>query len=471
MFVLALATPAAGQVIDTPEAICPAETGFVAGARPFLPFGPVRMEPAMPAVASAPALVYLSDPFGGDAVEVTLERLHGDGTSLDGQYVRVASDKVDAPGTATPGIGGAADFRYQPNDYVTESCFDRVEDCALFDPVNVYYHVDRMASEFWRDRMGVDPDFQADVRTHIAGDGGFADPPRSLIMLSVGWIFMHNAAKEDEIIYHEYTHLIAARLGFELDINSPVEAQAISEGYADYFAASFTDDPRIGEFVVTCPPRQGCLGPPNDKEIRTLATDPAVWNWQGGNPDSGLKYGICTRFHDQDLKCKTSWNNYVPRYTWAIIWGSLLWDLRAELGADVTDRLALEAMRNTDGQAATLERAAGRLIDADRLLFAGVHSAAIEATASDRGIAALTTVAELPDAANLSVFPRPAGVELTLEAEPGAMLTLFDLMGRVVRRERSTGPARWDISGLAPGMYFLRSEGARSETVPVMIAR
>ncbi|NNE68871.1 MAG: hypothetical protein HKN29_00755, partial [Rhodothermales bacterium] len=265
-FILAILTllsvgRASGQAASVAPAECPVELAFFQppslsegpSAEAFWIAAPARLPLGSP-TAQAPALVYSTDPAGGPAEEVVLERLFGAGDRLEGRYVRAASNRLQQSGEAAPGKDGLSDFRFEPNDPETEDCLENIDDCAPFDAVNAYYHVDRFATEFWRDRMGFDPPFQADVVTHISGDGAFADAPRDLIKLAAGWIFMRNAAKEDEIIYHEYTHLVAAALGFTLDINSGVEAQAVSEGYADYFAASYTNEPRIGEWVVTCPP-------------------------------------------------------------------------------------------------------------------------------------------------------------------------------------------------------------------------
>lgn len=486
LIALAWVPAAAGQE-------CPAVSGFFQPALEVdggtVPFSMTRSQAEFDArwgspAAEAPALVYASDPGEGTVIEVQLERLFGAGDRLDGQYVRVGSDRLDSPGTATPGKNGLADFRFEPNDPETEDCLADLNDCSPFDAVNVYHHIDRFATEFWRDRMGFDPPFQADMVTHIAGDGAFADPARDLVKLAVGWLFMHNAAKSDDIIYHEYVHLIGAAMGFVLDTDSGEQAQAISEGYADYFTASFTEDPRIGEWVVTCPDRQNCDGPPDDQDLRTLATDANEWNWKGGNPDTSLKYGVCTRFHTGDLKCKTSWNNYTPRYTWAIIWGSLLWDVRTMLGADVTDRLVFEAMRNSRGDSETLERAAGRLVEADQLLFGGSHVGAIESAAANRGIGLVTALEPEQPVLSFEVeaYPAPATdhVSIKVIASLGGALDVrvFDITGRQIERLDS-GPVAagestldWAVGGRAPGLYFVRIQSAQGvRSVPVIVAR
>ncbi|MFT4605477.1 MAG: hypothetical protein ACI9W4_002216 [Rhodothermales bacterium] len=486
-----LVAPVAAQIMS-PARECPAVSGFFQppleldrGTAPFgrVDSGRIYTRWGTPS-AQAPALVYASDPGEGVAIEVQLDRLFGAGDRLEGQYVRVGSDRLDSPGTASPGINGQADFRFEPNDPETEDCLADVNDCSRFDAANVYHHIDRFATDFWRDRMGFDPPFQADVVIHIAGDGAFADADRDLVKLAAGWLFMHNAAKSDDIIYHEYVHLISAALGFVLDTNSGPQAQALSEGYADYFMATFTDDPKVGEWVVTCPDRQLCDGPPDDQDLRTLATDAGEWNWKGGSPETSLKYGVCTRFHSGDLKCKTSWNNFTPRYTWAIIWGSLLWDARTALGAGVVDALVLEAMRNSRGDSETLERAAGRLIEADLLLNGGSNRGTLEAAAANRGIGVVTALE--PDQPTLpfeiQVHPAPASnrvtVELSMPEGGFADIRVFDITGRQVDRLDSgpfvPGESRlfWAAGGVAPGLYFVRIETAEgSKAVPVIVAR
>ncbi|GIV57616.1 MAG: hypothetical protein KatS3mg042_0529 [Rhodothermaceae bacterium] len=390
-------------------------------------------------------LAYVPDPSAGDVTEVALPRLLAPGDRLEGRYVRVHSDRLQPDGQATPAAGEPGDFRYHPlTGYLPECLYD-LAGCDIFDTVNVYYHVDHVAQTFWRDYLGVDIDFRADVFVHISGDGAFADPDRWLIKLGVGKLFMKNAALEDEIIYHEYAHLVHAALGFRIDTDSPMEARALDEGYADYFATSFTDDPRYGEWVITCPPRLHCTGPPDDREVRTLATDPAVWNWNHGAPSTSLKYGVCTRFFELDTKCKTSYLNFSPPHTWGIIWGSALWDLRERLGAEVTDRLAVESLRRLDGRTATMSRAAGALAEADVALFGGRHVEVIQEVMAARGIPPESAVSRTPTGAPsqddleiVSVYPNPAQGAVVVQVHLGTPARvrggLYDMLGRVVAR-------------------------------------
>ncbi|NNE69089.1 MAG: T9SS type A sorting domain-containing protein, partial [Rhodothermales bacterium] len=226
--------------------------------------------------------------------------------------------------------------------------------------------------------------------------------------------------------------------------------------------------------------------PPNDTDLRRLDSDPFEWNWQGGSPESTLKYGICTRFHTGDRKCKTSWNNYVPRYTWAIIWGGLLWDVREALGADLADAIAFEAMSAARGDSETLSRAAGRLVEADLALNNGENRGRIESMAAERGVAVQTRVEASTGAPPFAVdvFPTPVAsgsVSIVVRPDkPIGTLTvdILDLLGRRVAayREPVNGlhpvTFSWPAASALPGLYFVRISGGASSTMrPVTVVR
>jgi hypothetical protein len=86
-------------------------------------------------------------------------------------------------------------------------------------------------------------------------------------------------------------------------------AAEVLYGLADYFSASFLDDPLVGETLGTL------LGLPTSY-IRNLATT--------------AKYGeVSTEAHARGE-----------------IWGAVLWQCRRELGADVVDKIALQAWKD-----------------------------------------------------------------------------------------------------------------------------
>ena len=462
-------------------------------ARPFS--GHMRPQPAASALTSAPARVFLEDPDDPAPGDIELENLTGDGSRLEGLYARVHSDKLDASGESAPGKDGLADFRFDPildqgvECTLSSTPEEAAEYCSRLDAVNVYYHIDRVAREYWIDRLGVDIDFQADVTTHIAGDGAFANAEQFVMKMGAGDIFMKNTALEDEIIYHEYAHLATARLGFEINTESSEEARGLSEGYADYFAASYTNDPRIGEWVVTCPPRQHCQGPPNDDEFTRLDLDPSVWNWSRKD-DPTLQYGFCLRYHEGDTKCKASYNYRPGIYVWGMIWSNTLWDIRSSVGAATLDPVLVEAIRmHQAGENGDVDfrEAVAHVILANRTLNGGEDEAVIRNHFEARGfpipiIESVEASEEtLPGGASLDVYPNPASgtawVQVTRAAPTEATLRVVDMLGRVVARPAGSGRASGgslvpvDVSRLPQGVYFVQvvtSSGTTSKRLTVL---
>ncbi len=417
---------------------------------------------------SAAANVFASDPSSGGPIEVTLSGLVGDGLHLDGEYVRVGSDRLDGAGALAFSANG--DFRYQPDTTKVTDCITDQSRCARFDAVNVYYHVDTFVRQFWIDKLSITPSFVAEARVHIAGDGAFADWATRSMKLRVGDIFMKNSALSDDIILHEYNHLLMASLGFEIGTGVSDQTRALHEAYADYFMASWTNDARVGEWVVTCPPRQQCTGPQNDTDLRTLILNPEEWNWRQGQPADTLKYGFCLRYHEGDLKCKASWNNNAKPYVWGMMWAASLWDLRTIVGAGVADVIAVEAVRMhtsiTDFQSA-LEH----IITSGTDRFGRDVGEQVQRAFEQRGFLLASDVgteslfAAASQRRDIQVWPNPVRHKLNVRLDTevpdaDAPWVIHDVMGRVVMSGRTGIAHRWSVPAhdLPPGLYRLRVE-------------
>lgn len=427
------------------------------------------------------ASVFLTDPRAIHPTEVVLEGLLGDGLRLEGPYVRVGSERLDGPSDAAPGKNGP-DYRFLPDTSVALHCSTDISVCSPFDAVNVYYHLDQFARKFWIERMGVPIAFQADAKVHVVGDGAFARAEGNVLKFRLGDIFMKNAALSNDLIYHEYAHLVAASLGFNPNSEHSAEARALSEAYADYFTATYTNGPRIGDWVVTCPDRQACIGPPNDREIRTLVLDPSVWSWKFGFPNPDLQYGFCLRYHQLDGKCKAAYNNFANHYVWGMIWAATLWDLRAQLGADVVDRLALTALGQHTVETQFSE-ATVHVLAADAQLFGGQHESIIREAFWVRGFyIPVNNNLESPiDIAisHLEVWPNPASnvirVSFESDLKSAASIQLHDVLGRqILKRDFPylVGPRQTsiDINGLPGGIYILSlSSGTKTVSLPVSV--
>lgn len=438
--------------------------------------------------ATARGHAFLNDPADRSYREVELHRLNGDGSVLDGEFVRVSSARLQPDGSPLASVDGSGDFRFEPVLADSSDCVRVIEDCSPFDLVNVYYHIDRFAREFWEDRLGIDIEFQAHAVAHLAGDGALAIARDNTIKFRLGSLFMKNAALEDEVIYHEYTHLVTWHLGFRADTASSTETRALNEGFAHYFSAGYTEDPHIGEWLVSCPDRRDCMGPLNARDLVTLETDPSVWNWNNGAPAPGLRYGACTRFHEDDGKCKTSYNNFDPQYVWSIILGSALWDLSQIVGSDVVDRLLVSAIHEADGFW-TFSRALEALLRADEALYSGTHVESIITVFDTRGIR--TTVDTALDEDDRE--PRKAALEATVTPNPTSgrsrivvrsgrdqrlLVAVYDALGRrmaVVADDvyrRGSHSFWWPEGPVPSGQYRIVVSGdGRTVSVPMVIVR
>ncbi len=199
-------------------------------------------------------------------------------------------------------VGPGGDYRFSPSQ-------------PSFDQVNVYWHADRFLHDF-------------------LGSLGYAGPPESLIVrinratepfvaqTSGRYVdlgrpipgFVQDVARSQDIIYHELTHGVL--YGYGVLASGPRrEAVALHEGLADYFAAAFTGDPGIGQWLYLTFP---------DGATRV---DQPVEPWNYAHYDQvGYAGG----------EIGSPWGN-------GMILSSTLWELRGALGVSA-DSLVLEAL-------------------------------------------------------------------------------------------------------------------------------
>jgi hypothetical protein len=175
--------------------------------------------------------------------------------------------------------------------------------------INAFYHVNWIRDWFLRgDPFDISPDpdpLQVNVR--IAGWGN-ASASADGLRFGTGNLA---AGQEDwalcaDIIYHEYTHRIVQKIYEDAMVLLPYSGQtgAMNEAWADYFAATTTDNPAHGV---------GC--------------------YQGRNID------IPDRHYPDD------WRGLV--HTDGLIFSGAIWDTRSFLENDYANDLALRAMKNT----------------------------------------------------------------------------------------------------------------------------
>lgn len=257
----------------------------------------------------------LPDLRDGNAVDayrqwVSLPRLNGTG-KLRGSWVETRSDR--------PPI---ADEQGLVFDYPS---YD-----PRFEEAMAYYHVDRGIERVEQRGFGglfSSPIF-ARVHGTAADNSWYSRPSRELVFGDGGV----DDAEDADIILHELGHAIHDALvpGF-----GDGDTRAISEGFADFWAASLTGEPCIGDWDATS------YSPPCLRSTENAAVYPA---------------SLTGRSHADGQ-----------------IWSGVLWDLRVSLGEDAAEQLALAAFLEQDPEttwpdaAESLVRAASRTGDSEQL--------------------------------------------------------------------------------------------------------
>jgi len=154
-----------------------------------------------------------------------------------------------------------------------------------------------------------------------------------------------DSSQDGDVVFHEYGHGVSNRL-----VGGPTntsclggtQAGAMGEGWSDYWAATFYNDGRIGEYVANN----------TVNGIRRAAyTVPA-------NPvhDSYADLGAGGFEVHRDGE----------------VWAAALWDLRNELGAATSDRLVMEGMKFTPCSPSFLNARDG-ILQADQSLNGGAN--------------------------------------------------------------------------------------------------
>lgn len=192
---------------------------------------------------------------------------------------------------------------------------------------------------------------------------------------------LRDAAFETDLLYHEYVHDAVTRLvGNDAACLGGVHPAALAEGWSDFLAASFTDDPVIGAWVADDPDaglRRAALDENNFTLLQLCATG-------------------CDATNDGE------------------IWSGALWDLRddfialhgPEAGVERVERLVVEGMRYTPCRPTFADARDGLLL-ADAALFGAEHHCLIWDAMLGRGIGQGTVIAGPDDELPTPGFGRP----------------------------------------------------------------
>ncbi|WP_420456728.1 M36 family metallopeptidase [Rubrivirga sp.] len=163
--------------------------------------------------------VYASNPLHGSPVSKPLFRLQNlSPRRLDGEHLWV--DRYNAADVTSSN----AVFNYAPTD-------------ARFDEVMVYHHGDMFEGAFLSP-AGLPVNQVAKIKATTQYYTGYAFAYSSLgeIYFQSGASGLNNPTKEAAVIVHEYMHVVSETYNA---LTYPAEADAMDEGYSDYFGIAY----------------------------------------------------------------------------------------------------------------------------------------------------------------------------------------------------------------------------------------
>lgn len=213
-----------------------------------------------------------------------------------------------------------------------------------FNEAMMYYLVNKVHGFFAKlgyDKL--DTPIKAVVRYKVLYDNAFFSVLENALYFGDGYKF-NDLAREESVCFHEYAHAARHQI---VKLKYEGESGAIDEGQADYFAASLSEDPIIGEFIVA---------KMNRPWLRNLTE-------ANHYPEN-----IVGQVHEDGK-----------------IWGCALWDLRKALGSEVSDQLILNSLYYLPGDA-TFLHGLNALVSADEATFNSKHRATILEVLGKRGI-------------------------------------------------------------------------------------
>ncbi len=218
-----------------------------------------------------------------------------------------------------------------------------------FQEVNVYYHINEF-QEYFQNTLGI-----ANARNRVTNcfahqgsdDNSDYSPSQDRIRYGDGGV---DDADDGEIVLHEYGHAVHNDVvpGFIY----AGESGAISEGFGDYFGATYGDNPLVGEWDAT----SYNPGPP--PFLRRTDTD---------------------KHYPEDIVGQVHSDGEIISAAW--------WDFRNLVGGQVADQLTIEGMFYT-GVNASFQDYADGMVAADQALYGGTHVGYIFQAFGGRGIGA-----------------------------------------------------------------------------------
>ncbi len=287
---------------------------------------------------------------------------------------------LDGPYASTSPTSGRA---YEPsNNFIYQRNPDE------FEEVMSYYHVDMF--QRYLQSVGQMNANNRQQRMDVNGttwDNSWYDPGNRVITLGSGGV---DDAEDADIIIHEYGHALHD------DVQGSIgngQNGAMSEGYGDYFAASFYDDALVGEWDAV--------------------------SYTGGS----VHY---LRRVDE--------NKYYPGHlvgqvhSDGEIWSAGLWDFRMAVGREVADNIIVEAM-SLQSASTNMSSGANWLLTAEQQLYGGAWKPFLEWALDRRGFISLpSNTVVLSPADSTPVSGNSTTLNLTASAHGGQQFKVLASM-------------------------------------------
>lgn len=238
--------------------------------------------------------------------------------------------------------GSRSGFTHEHHDFRCESSKPE------FSEVSAYANAQRLRQ--WFDPVVDLDDLFGSSRVSVSVDDRRARRSIGVYRMKDNTVLLADqprAALSADVCIHELTHAVS-HLSGGLDSLSTEECRGLSEGYADFVQAAILDHPDFGDWVA---PRQDM--------VRSCENSRRFEEVQRSD-----RYGIGTA------------------------WAGLLWDLRGDIGSEVADPIAAEALLRLRPET-TIGSAVQHLYDADAALFPttsgkGRHHSSITAAVLQR---------------------------------------------------------------------------------------
>jgi Zn-dependent metalloprotease len=301
-----------------------------------------EISPAM--LPQSQANIYLRHPYI-DTDYTYISPINDDASGyLQGTYANVVNDETSRAYSST------LDFTYSTGD-------------THFDEANLFYHIDKFRRDYWNG-IGFTAFTQITAHAHTYFSSPNAEYSLSDNQLRFsdgqGVTGFNSFAREDKVIYHEYTHAVTDYIAhlYNTDYDGYNETFAIHEGNSDYYAAAFTGRTLALEYC--------CYGYP---EYQRDISSPRIATYsEYTGPDWGYPA--------------------VEPHDGGELWSRVLWDLRQSgtgIGSYYADRVIYKGLNGLPTTCTFLQYRQS-IINADINYYSGNHAQTIRHIFYLRGI-------------------------------------------------------------------------------------